>query len=278
MSYFCLMNYLKIALKFYLNSSIHVALSVYAFLRITELYFNLPYNEPLDYFIFYGTITGYNFVKYAGVAKLHHRSLTNNLKLIQIFSLVCFLLMCYYASLLSMKTLSVMVPFCMLTILYAVPFLSGFQKNLRSISYLKIVVVALVWSGVSVLLPIYDSSLVVDDKLSITLLGLERFLFVVALILPFDIRDMKYDAISLQTIPKKIGVENTKKLGFVLLLICLIIEFLITENTTFKRVFFLVFVLFLVLLMRSKENQSEYYSSLWVEAIPIIWWFLLIIL
>ena len=78
-----------------------MALSVFAFVKITELYFGLPYNENLDYFLFYGTITGYNFVKYAGVAKLHHRSLTTHLKIIQIFSLICFCLMFLYASKLS---------------------------------------------------------------------------------------------------------------------------------------------------------------------------------
>ena len=84
------MTFLKKILNFYINASIHVSLAVYSLVRVTELYFNLPYNEALDYFIFYGTITGYNFVKYADVAKLHHRSLTRNLKLIQIFSFICF--------------------------------------------------------------------------------------------------------------------------------------------------------------------------------------------
>ena len=85
------MRFLKLMFDFYLNASIHVAFSVYAFLRITEIYLELPYNENLNWFIFFGTITGYNFVKYAGVAKLHHRSLTKDLKIIQIFSFICFL-------------------------------------------------------------------------------------------------------------------------------------------------------------------------------------------
>ena len=103
--YFCFMKFLKQLFDFYINASIHVALAVYALVRITELYFNLSYNESLDYFIFYGTISGYNFIKYAGVAKLHHRSLTNQLKSIQVFSLFCFLAMCYYAWQLPLKTL-----------------------------------------------------------------------------------------------------------------------------------------------------------------------------
>ena len=83
------MRFLKLVVYFYLNASIHVAFSVFAFLRITEIYFELPYNVNLNWFIFFGTITGYNFVKYAGVAKLHHTSLTRNLRIIQIFSFVC---------------------------------------------------------------------------------------------------------------------------------------------------------------------------------------------
>ena len=125
------MKFLKLVFDFYLNASIHVAFSVYAFLRITEIYFDLPYNENLNFFIFFGTITGYNFVKYAGVAKLHHRSLTKGLKIIQVFSFFCFLGLCYYATLISLKTLFFTLPFIVLTILYAVPFLSGFAKNLR---------------------------------------------------------------------------------------------------------------------------------------------------
>lgn len=272
------MNYLKIALNFYINSSIHVALSVYAFMRITEFSFGFPYNEPLDYFAFYGTITGYNFVKYAGVAKLHHRSLTKNLKLIQIFSFISFVLFCFYTFQLPVKTILVMLPFGVLTLLYAIPFLSGFQKNLRSVSYLKIIVVALVWSGVTVVLPVYNVGFENVSVTKVVLMMLQRFLFVIALILPFDIRDMKYDAISLQTIPKKIGIESTKKVGFIILFLCLFLEFLLASSSNFRIAFFLVFVLFSITLMRASKEQSTYYSSFWVESFPIIWWFLLMIL
>ena len=199
------MRFLKLVLDFYLNASIHVAFSVYAFLRITEVYFDIPLNQNLNYFIFFGTITGYNFVKYAGVAKLHHRSLTNDLKIIQIFSFFSFLALCYFAYKISIETLLITIPFNVLTILYAVPFLSGFDKNLREVSYLKIIVVAFVWAGFTVLIPLIDAGVSLD--LNIVMLFLQRFLIVVALILPFDIRDVKYDAISLQTIPKNIGVE-----------------------------------------------------------------------
>lgn len=268
------MKYLKLIFDFYINASIHVAFSVYAFIRITEIYFDLPYNETLNYFVFFGTITGYNFVKYAGVAKLHHISLTDSLKIIQIFSFFCFLAFCYYAYQVPIKTLYYIIPFCFLTVLYAVPFLSGFEKNLRQISYLKIIIVALVWAGFTVLIPLIDSEKQIS--LNAFLLLLQRFLIVVVLILPFDIRDVRYDAISLQTIPKKIGVEKTKKLGLTLLVFSLVLEYLISASSTIKTPFMFFFFITILLLMRAKINQPKYYSSFWVESLPIIWWLLLL--
>lgn len=165
------------------------------------------------------------------------------------------------------------MPFGFLTLLYAVPFLSGFQKNLRSIGYLKIIIVALVWTGTTVVLPIYDTDL--GFSYNVVLISIQRFLLVVTLILPFDIRDVKYDAISLQTIPKKIGVQNTKKLGYVLLTMCLVLEFFISSSIEFKISFLVIYSLLLILLFKSSENQSKYYSSFIVEAIPIFWFLFL---
>ena len=268
------MKVLKSILDFYLNSSIHVALAVYAFVRITKIYFKLPDNEYLEYFIFFGTITGYNFVKYAGVAKLHHRSLTKDLKIIQVFSLCCFLAMCFYGYLLDFKTVLFSVPFTLLTVLYAVPFLSGFAKNLREISYLKIIVVAFVWMGFTVIIPFFDAGTEVSS--SAIFYAIQRFLLVIVLVFPFDIRDMRFDAISLQTIPQKIGVEKTKKLGVALLVFSLVLEFMSSTEITAKSPFMLFFFLMIILLMRAKINQSKYYSSFWVESLPIIWWLFLL--
>jgi hypothetical protein len=268
------MRLLKVVFDFYLNASIHVALAVYSFVRITEIYFNLPYNEALNYFVFFGTITGYNFVKYAGVAKLHHRSLTNALKTIQIFSFFCFLAMCYYIYQIPIKTLLLCIPFCLITVLYAIPFLSGFHKNLRQISYLKIIVVAFVWSGFTVLIPVFD--VLKEINLTVVLSTIQRFLIVVVLILPFDIRDVKYDAISLQTIPKKIGVEKTKRLGLMFMVISLVVEYFLGLQIQSKNSFLLFFFLVIIFLMRAKKEQSKYYSSFWVEALPIFWWLILL--
>lgn len=267
------MKFVKLVFDFYLNASIHIAFSVYAFLRITEIYFELPYNENVNYFIFFGTITGYNFVKYAGISKLYHKNLMPNLKIIQLFSFFCFFIFCYYSSLIEVKTFLFSIPFILLTVLYSVPFLSGFKKNLREVSSLKIIVVGFVWAGFTVFIPLVDVEKISFNSI---LLMLQRFLIVVVLIMPFDIRDIKYDAISLQTIPKKIGIEKTKKLGLMILVISLVLEYFIATVTTVKTPFMIFFFLLIIFLMNAKKDQSKYYSSFWVESLPIVWWLLLL--
>jgi len=273
-NYLCFVKLLKTIFDFYINASIHVALSVYTLVRITELYFGLTYNEALDYFIFYGTITGYNFVKYAGIAKLHHRSLTKNLRVIQIFSLCCFLLMGFYMFKLSLEIILYFTPLALLTMFYAVPIFSGLTKNIRNTASLKIFIIALVWAGVTAFIPVILKK---GFDLKIGLYIIQRLLFVIALTLPFDIRDLRYDKKYLQTIPQLIGVERTKKLGFIILLITLVMEFFITINQSSKLIYLVVFMVLLFLIQRSTTKQTKYYASFWVEAIPIFWWLLLVI-
>lgn len=274
------MKLVKKIFGFYINSSIHVALAVCALTRISEFYFGIPNNVFLDCFIFFGTITGYNFVKYAGIAKWQHKRLTGSLKIIQLFSLMSFCGMVYFGSQVEFKTLLWVIPFALLTLFYAVPTVKGFAKNLRNIPSVKIIIIALVWAGITVLLPAFDErtyNLGTNNNVFVALVFIQRLLFVIVLTLPFDIRDLRLDNKNLQTIPQVIGVEKTKKLGFILLLITLVIEFFISPNSNFKAVFLIVFTTLLILLQRASTNQKKYYASFWIEAIPIFWIVLLLI-
>lgn len=269
------MGIFKKLLNFYINSSIHVALAVYALTYITLLEFDLPYDEAVLYFVFYATITGYNFVKYFGLAKFHHRSLANWLKAIQIFSFFCFLLMGYYALQLPLELLVYLGVFGLITFFYAIPFLPkrifvDKHHNLRSIGGLKVYVIALVWSGVTVFLPLLSNDYSIDDDVFIT--GFQRFCFVILLMLPFEIRDLKFDSLKLSTIPQRIGVRSTKIIGVVIAIVIFLLEFFKDETSqTQILVLGVVQLLTVLLLLFAQKNQSKYYSSFWVEGVPILW-------
>lgn len=252
-----------------------MALAVCALCFITFLELNLAYSTTLLYFIFYATITGYNFVKYFGLAKFHHRSLASWLKSIQLFSFFCFLSMCYFAVQLPFNTLLCLGILAVITFFYPVPFLPrrlfiDKHQNLRSISGLKVYIIALVWSCVTVLLPVLNVNSTISND--ILILTIQRFCFVLLLILPFEIRDLIFDNLKLATIPQKIGIANTKRLGFCLALFILLLE-IFKKNTQLSTNITLIVILILTttLVIIAKKTQNRYYSSFWVEGIPILW-------
>ncbi len=276
------MRVLRQIFNFYINSSIHVALAVVAMTWVTLIQFELECDKNVLVFVFLATITGYNFVKYFGVAKFHHRSLAAWLKAIQIFSFFAFLGMGYYALKLNVNTLIYLSIFGLITFLYAVPLLPiryfrDSHKNLRQVSGLKVYVIALVWVFTTVFLPLIDKDFYINDDVVIT--GVQRFIFVIVLMLPFEIRDLIYDSIKLATIPQRIGVRNTKIIGVFLLIVFFFLEYFkdemssttVVSNSVILSVT-LIFVLF------AHKKQSQYYSAFWVESTPILWLMVLLML
>lgn len=265
----------KPIIDFYIHSSIHVALSVFSMSYVTLLEFNLPTDWSLLWFVFFSTITGYNFIKYFGIAKFHHRKLAHWLRVIQMFSLVCFLLMLWFAFQLKSDTMVYIGVFGAITFLYAIPFLPkrffiDQQKNLREIGGLKVYLIGLVWGGVTVLLPILDSDEPFGWDVWVT--AIQRFVLVMMLMLPFEIRDLQYDDLKLATIPQRIGVKNTKIMGVLLGIVFLFLEF-VKEELTVKLILLTltIMVVTLFFIVFANTKRSNYYSSFWVESIPILW-------
>lgn len=252
----------------YISSSVHVAFAVVAFSILTSFEYGVQVDRKLLVFIFLGTVTGYNFVKYAGVAGLHHLSLTKNLRLIQIFSLFCFLLLLFYLFQQSFEVILVAGILGGLTVLYALPVFKG--ANLRSVNGLKVFVIATVWAGVTVLMPLVNSQGVELQDVIISFF--QRLLIVVALMLPFEIRDLKFDEASLGTIPQRLGVEKTRILGVGLLITVCLVELLKSDLLLVNLLSLFIFSAITgIFIKASRVFQKKYFASFWVEALPIIW-------
>jgi len=274
------MKVLKQLFDFYINSSIHVALAVVSLSWITLLEFDLPLDKNLLAFIFCASITGYNFVKYFGLAKFHHRSLANWLKYIQVFSALSFILMCYYTFQLQVKSILYFAGIGLVTFLYAIPFLPrrflyDEKQNLRSIGGLKIYIIGLVWACVTVILPLLNYGLPIFKEEIIT--SVQRFIIVIVLTLPFEIRDLQFDSLKLATIPQKIGERMTKVIGMILLVLFYTLEYFKHEVESTRVVTLIITFITLLFLVMARKYQGKYYSSFWVEGIPIVWLLLLLV-
>ena len=263
------MRTLKAILDFYLDASIHVAIAVISLTGVTFYLLESSLDINLLGFIFFSVIVCYNFIKY-GVEAYKYLIVSNAYhKIIQVFSFISFVFaICFLLQLDKVIWVATIV-LGSLSALYAVPFLPK-AKNLRNLAGLKVYIVAFVWAGFSVLLPVLDANMSLDWDFALTFI--QRMLLVLVLILPFEIRDMQWDDKGLRTLPQVLGVKVTRRLGMGLSVIFFLLTFLKDELHQLEIVLRLFLSVALIFALGSnKRLQSRYFVMFWVEAIPVFW-------
>lgn len=268
------MRIFKLIFDFYINSSIHVGLSCYALVHMTQHMFHIPYDETVANFAFFGTVVGYNFVKYDALARAKRAQMRNELKLIALFSLFSLALVGYYFFLLARITQITAIVFLSITLLYTLPFFPN-RKNARNWAGVKIYIVALCWVGVTIGLPLLNAEVAMTSDFFLKCI--QRFILIFVLILVFEIIDRSKDDPHLQTVPQQIGVKMTKNLGVGLMILFYFLEFLKSSFDVNQLIVnFIVLVLVSLSLIFVNEQRSKYYTSFWVESIPILWWLMVV--
>ena len=268
------MKFLKSFFDFYIYSNIHVALAAFSLVKITLLDFNIHENtSPI--FVFFATFLSYNFIRSYKIKEIDIFSMSwitshkNILIFLNLISIVFLIILTFNIRFLAFL---ILIPFALATFFYIVPFRID-NKNLRSIASLKLFLIAITWAGTTVLFPLFQNDLFINSEVMI--IFLQRFLFIFALIIPFDIRDIQVDHNQLKTIPQIFGVIRSKIISGIALILFLMLEFLKmpSEKSEVYDMVLLALISFLWVLF-SKEDQSRYYTTFWIEALPIFWLFL----
>ncbi len=259
-----------------MDASIHVALAGMSLLYATDILLNIPIDFHLNFFVFFAIIGAYNFVKYGVEAEKYILVALRYHKNIQIVSIICLIFAIYHLSFLPKNSFIFLFFLLLLTGLYAIPVLPH-TKNLRNLGGLKIFIVALVWAGTTVILPAITETIPISWDVMIE--TLQRFLLVLVLMVPFEIRDLAYDMPELKTLPQRFGVFNTKIFALFTVVLFYGLSFLkdsfLMIDLIGKGILFLTLGLFILL---TNRNQSKYFASFWVEAIPIFWFGIMLII
>ncbi|MBK0370987.1 UbiA prenyltransferase family protein [Flavobacterium agrisoli] len=262
-------------IDFYINSSLHVALSAATLVALTYEMFALSTDLNVVLFVFFGTIVGYNFVKYDALVRIQRINMKIALRAITVLSFLALLLSGYFFLHLQSITQISSVIIVLITLLYALPFFPN-KKNARNWAGVKIYIVSICWVGATVVLPILNAEIGFSGYFFIKCL--QRFILIFVLILIFEIVDVENDDPHLQTVPQQIGVNKTKLLGLGLLVPFYFLEFANVNFNQKEAVVNLIMVVVLsALLAWANSDRNKYYSSFFTEAIPIFWWILMVI-
>lgn len=167
---------------------------------------------------------------------------------------------------------------------YGLPVFSiGNQKfGLRNIPGLKLLLIGATWALSVVLLPVFEAEHLYHIKITdadILLLSAKRFLFITAMAIPFDIRDLFQDhKLGLKTIPVVFGEKNAYLLCQFLLVGYLILMFLFQDQGFNPNFYALTITILLAgwLIFRSKFEKNEYFYFFYVDGVLILQYLLML--
>lgn len=158
---------------------------------------------------------------------------------------------------LSFLEVSLLLMSLLITILYLPPIIHK-SFSLRSIPYLKIFVITIVWTIITL-----GKQIVLMEPMQIV----GRFLWIFSITIPFDIRDVSKDKIlGLKTIPMLLGVKYSKWLSFAFFGLGLKLENVFESNYSLLLLFFAIGV---AILSIASEKRGDMYFMIGIEALSI---------
>lgn len=255
------MKFLKKLFDFYINSSLHVAVAVFCLLDITILTNRLDKHLLFSTCVFFGTILGYNFLKYFEIysSGLIYSSKYLAILIVSLLAGIGFLISFYLLN----YSIQILILISGLFVLMY-PFL-------RKYGWLKLFLVSFVVTFITVYIP-FQIEKGLPSELYISVV--QRFLILISLLIPFEIMDSKTDDKLLNTLPQQFGIKSTKLFGILLVIPFIVLEFLKVHPSYLVLPIGIITVCFINFITL---DRNKYYTSFWVESVPILWWFLMLI-
>jgi len=254
--------------QWYIRGSIHVSLCLLALVGFSSAIFDAE--VPVVYYLalFFGSVAGYNAIKYGPQSGRYWHLVGGERRFVIVLSALSFGVGIYYLMQLPPGVWLLFILAGLITALYAVPLIPG-GVNLRSYGVLKVLLVALVWTILSVWSPLWGLNQVANWDVGVE--SFQRILWVFLLMLPFEIRDLKTDPPQMKSIPQRFGLRATRSIAWgIAVLFALATGMKDTMAAGEYEVKTVVALLMGLSITFAGEKQHRYYAAFWVEGIPLL--------
>ena len=257
--------FIKKITEFILFSSIFIAACAVSFCIETNILLNVPLNSFSFYcFVFGATLVQYNLhysMKKVAVKNSERLSWTLRNKNLHFVLLItgCLLIFYSFFSFHLQHFLILGVLGC-IAVLYSFPFLPfGKKKRIKDYGYIKIITLSLLWTLVTVWLPV--SNLSVNPYL-FAFVFVKRFVFMFILCLLFDIRDIEIDdKENIKTLAVMLGKKKSYALSYYLLVLFVglsVIQFFFYPQMVFLLAMLVSSVITWVIIELTKKTNSDF--------------------
>lgn len=268
------MNGVKSIVNHLINSNIFVASCIITLALSSQILLQSK-NGNINVFVFFATLLTYNFQRIVRIKKgiAHKRKewiLNNRVFIYSLITLSGFICLFFFFQF-NPNTQILLLTTGFISFLY--PF------GLRKIPFLKIFIISSIWTIISMGLLISENNLPLTSNTILQLVS--RFLFVFAITIPFDIRDVKYDKNNIKTIPILLGTVISRIIAILSLITLQIIAFYqylyynVSVNILIAIILCCCFSS--ILIIKSDENKDDFYFSFWIESLSIFFYLFLMI-
>lgn len=255
--------------NFYLYSSLHIGIcSVYLYL-FTISRFDLRVDYKYLLFTLSSTIFVYSIHRLIGINKVKKFAHKGRFAIIEkfrshilIYAIISFISCCYLFINFEFSRVILVSGAGVISILYTIP-IFGKAMRLRDFSFIKIFLIAIVWSYVTGVVPMYEQGVPIMTSI---IYFFEIIFFFIAITIPFDIRDYSVDSSNkVQTIPTLVGRRPAIKLALLLLLFTLMIDLGLSLQYWNGIIGFICMavtcLLTAVAIRHIQDKESDYYYS-----------------
>ncbi|MEP7164055.1 MAG: hypothetical protein ABI741_05130 [Ferruginibacter sp.] len=261
-------------LQFILSHSIFISFCAAALCYQTFWLLHIPVNVFIYGMVFFATLSSYNFYwliskYYFSDTRRPRRFLLKHFSNTFIFSIAGLgLLYCLYFLPAIIPTVSIAV---LLTLLYSLP-LWPFKRLAftRKAGFLKTVLLAFTWTYVTVMIP---ANAFFINSLSIGLLFVARFLFMLMLCIIFDSRDINVDKIhSLRSLATDVSHKALRVIMAIVFMLYLAAGFLLRyyfDDNAQLIAFFITGLITLLVYLLSLKKQGYFFYYFLVDGMML---------
>ena len=281
------------SLDFLIFSNLFIACCAVAQGLVTYYLLKLPPDYYVLAFVFFSTLLIYNLSMLLSKPEQAQKSPFKRVRwiyshhrfVISITLIAAFCIIPIALLYLSLQAKLLMSFVGIISIAYNLPFLSINKKKigLRNLPGIKLFLISFVWSVSCVLLPIVEleNNYGISVSLAETIiLVAKRFLFICAITIPFDIRDLFQDKLyALKTIPVMLGEKKAWIFCQTLLGAYLVLLILFTKTINLEVIGLVLTILITGwLIFKSNFKKNEYYYFFFLDGTMILQYVILCIL
>ena len=171
----------------------------------------------------------------------------------------------------NLRFILLLLPGGIIALMYVLPYLSVYRR-VHSLGWIKIILIGWSWAWLTAFIPAYYFAEV--PLYLCVLIGIGRMLFIIAITIPFEIRDIHVDqSVGLITMPSRFGMKATLAAGKIMCLFVVLIAIFLGFhylNVSYILAIIIVVMITLWILKKSKTVTDDYFFSGLTDGLMII--------